>query len=312
MNMRTTSPSSARARWRGCAATALAVVIASGTALIGAPAQAVPQIPSAVFDPDSVAWRSYRDQTGGAFANTFQQNVRDGYLIIDLEIDVIGNDYRVGSAWQRNLDGRNWQELRDLSGTEFHQAWLDAKRRGMRVTEQETYYVDGKRKFAAVWVDNVENLGWASHRGLTSAQAVDAFEKQRRAGRMPIDIDQYLVDGSMRYSMVWVDNAESLGWEMHTSLTYDEFEDVYYNNYNNADRRLIAFESVKVGSVQRYSGIWIDNLLASNAVHLRFDMTADSYDTFWEHASVGHRLVSYDKYVTPDGVRYASIWRLNN
>lgn len=299
-------------RHRRRVATVLAAAVAAATILIGAPAHAVPAVPSDVFDPESVSWRSHRDQSSAGFAATFAKDSGDGYLIIDLEIDVFGSDYRVGSVWQKNTDGRGWQELRDLSGSQFNEAWLDARRRNLRLTEQETYYVDGRRRFAGVWVENVEQLGWASYRGLTSAEAVAAFNYQRGAGRMPIDIDQYLVDGSMRYSMIWVDNAENLEWELHSNLTVDEFWDVHYSNHNFGSLRLLAFESVKVGSVQRYTGIWVEHDDHPHSHQIRVDLTSDSFDALWRNAVIsGYRMVSYDTYETPDGIRYAVAWRDN-
>src|SRR5688500_6496045 len=111
-------------RGRAMAAAVLAGVI-TGTVLGPAAVQAVPGVPSPIFDPNSVSWLSLRDQTSAQFAASFAANSGNGYLIVDLDIDTTGGNYRVGSVWQRNTDGRAWQELRDLTDAQFHAAWVD-------------------------------------------------------------------------------------------------------------------------------------------------------------------------------------------
>lgn len=302
-------PARARRRTWVRTAAALAVVLAASTAVAGAPAQAVPGIPSPVFDPDSVAWLSLRDQSSEAFASSFAQHRKEGYLITDLEIDVIDGDYRVGSVWQENTDHRGWQELRDLTGSQFREAWEQARRNRMRLVEQETYVRDGRRLYAGVWIENAEQLGWASYRGLTSAEFSQIFEKQRRAGRLPVDIDQYVTEAGMRYSVIWVDNAENLAWRLWRDLTSAEFAEKFAAY--QARYRMLAFESVLTGKGQRYAGIWVENR-NGRAWAERRDLTRQGFVNWWyRYRDLGLRLVSFDKYETGKGARYAGIWRQN-
>lgn len=295
-----------------CMRTRLAAVLVAamaGAALSAVPAQAVPGVPSPIFDPNSVSWLSLRDQTSAQFANSFATHSRDGYLLVDLEIDVYGGDYRVGSVWQKNIDKRAWKELRDLTDVQFHDAWLEAKNQGMRLVEQETYVMAGVRRYAGVWVQNVENLGWASYRGLSSAEFSQTFEQQRRVGRMPIDIDQYNTSQGARYSVIWVQNAEGLAWALWRDLTSAEFSAKFAELQR--DYRMLAFESAQTGSGQRYAGIWVQNR-NGRAWAERRDMTAQGFANWWNrYRDEGYRLVSYDRYQTASGSRYAGIWRQN-
>ncbi|WDZ87250.1 serine hydrolase [Micromonospora cathayae] len=289
-------------------AVVLATVLA-GAALSGPPALAVPGVPSPIFDPDSVSWLSLRDQTSAQFATSFATHSKS-YLIDDLDIDTTGGAYRVGSVWQQNTDKRGWKELRDLDDAGFHAAWVEASNQGMRLTEQETYLVGGARRYAGVWVENVENLSWTSFRGLTSAEFSTKFDEQRRAGRMPIDIDVYDTSQGLRYSVIWVQNAENLAWALWRDLTSAEFSTKFAELQR--DYRMLTFESVRTTAGQRYAGIWVENRNGRGWVERR-DMTAAGFANYWHrYSDEGYRLVAYNKYDTAGGVRYAGIWRQNN
>ncbi|MEV0458743.1 serine hydrolase [Catellatospora methionotrophica] len=291
----------------------IAVVLATtlaGAALSGVPARAVPGVPSPVFDPNTVSWLSLRDQTSAQFATSFTANSKNGYLIDDLDIDTTGGDYRVGSVWQYNTDGRAWKELRDLDDAGFAAAWSEAAGQGMRLTEQETYLVGGVRRWAGVWVKNVEGLSWTSFRGLTSAEFSTRFDEQRRAGRMPIDIDVYDTSQGLRYSVVWVQNAENLAWVLWRDLTSAEFSTKFTELQR--EYRMLAFESLRISAGQRYAGIWVENRNGRGWAERR-DMTATMFGNYWHrYSDEGYRLVAYNKYDTAGGVRYAGIWRQNN
>jgi hypothetical protein len=182
----------------------LATVLA-GAALSSLPAQAVPGVPSPIFDPNSVSWLSLRDQTSAQFTASFAAHSKT-YLIDDLDIDTTGGSYRVGSVWQLNIDKRGWKELRDLDDAGFHAAWTEAKNQGMRLTEQETYLVGGAHRYAGVWVQNVENLAWASFRGLTSAEFSTKFAELQRDYRM-LAFESVRISAGQRYAGIWVETA---------------------------------------------------------------------------------------------------------
>ena len=106
-------------------------------------------------------------------------------MVIDLEVDVIDGAYRVGAVFRKNPDGRGWASLRNLSGDEFHERWTHYRDRGYRLVDQETYVHHGDRLYAGVWVENREGFGWASYRGVTSAEFSEKFDHYRDRGYLP-------------------------------------------------------------------------------------------------------------------------------
>jgi CubicO group peptidase (beta-lactamase class C family) len=294
----------------------IAASVAGAAALIttvltaGAPtATAVPGVPAASFDTTSVDWNSWRDQSSAAFSSTFTTMKNAGQLPVDIDIETAGG-YAVGSVWQKNLGGRAWTEKRDLSSSAFSAAWQTAVSEGKRLVEQETYVVDGQRRYAGIWIENKEGLGWASHRGQTNAQFVASFNAHRDAGMMPIDYDEYATIDGLRYNSVWVQRPSTTGWALYRGLTSSGFSQKF--SELSSDYRVLSFDSLHVGSTQRYAGIWIENENGRGWAAKR-DMNLTSYLNNWyRYRDLGYRVVGFNRYQTASGTRYSAIWRQNS
>lgn len=276
----------------------------------GGPAAPADPIPSPILDPNSVSWLSVRNMTGSQFAAYFDEKARAGYMVLDIEVDEIDGQERVGATWQYNTDNRGWIELRNMSPSEFAAEQVEQITAGYRMIDQEAYTLDGRTQYAAVWIFNTEELEWISYVDKTDAEFATLFNRYSDAGYMMIDVDAYLIGNALLYSAVWVDNVEALAWAEWRDLTSDEFAqkfDEYSDGY-----RMIDVESYQVGVNQYYAGIWVENKNGRGWVEWR-DMTAKGFGDKWlQLRDAGYRLIDYEVYPTLSGYRYAGIWRQNS
>ncbi len=274
------------------------------------PAGATPAVPTSVFDPNETSWLSYRNLTSSQFASKFAALKAD-HMVIDLEVDVIDGDYRVGAVFRKNPDGRGWASLRNLTSNEFHERWTHYRDRGYRLVDQETYVRNGDRQYAGVWVENREGFGWASYRGVTSAEFSEKFDHYRDRGYLPIDFEVYKVGNELRHGAIWVENRESLAWKLKRNMTSAQFSSTF-QSYADQGLRSLDFEAIETGSGRRYAGIWVENR-SGRGWYLYRDLTATQYRNRWNQlADKGYRLDNYEKYPTSSGVRYSGIWRQNS
>jgi CubicO group peptidase (beta-lactamase class C family) len=272
------------------------------------PPAAVPGGPEGVFDPPSAGWYSYRSQTSDAFHDVYLDR-RDDYLPVDIDINT-DDGYRVGSVWQENLDGRGWRVKRNLTSDEYHDYWLDARADGFRPVETENYLVNGNRRWAGIWVRNVEGYAWASHRGQTAVEFEMSRAEHAADGLMPIDLDEYVTGGGRRYASVWVTSSFD-DWRLVRNLKKQEWADTFDANADDG-YRVLSFGSVLVGGKQRYFGVFVTND-NGRGWYFRRDMTKKRYNNRWyRYRDLGYRVVGLDRYQTTDGTRYAAIWRQNN
>ncbi|NJM39763.1 MAG: beta-lactamase family protein [Anaerolineae bacterium] len=231
-------------------------------------------------------------------------------MVIDIEVDEIDGTQRVGAVWQKNTDGRGWYEYRNLTSDEFHTKWDELRLKGYRVVDQDAYVLDGKLLWAGVWIENKENLGWASRRNLTSAQFGEEFDDYKNRGFIMVDVEAYRSGNDTLYGAVWVENAEKLGWAEWRNLTSAEFGEKFAQYKDTM--RMLDVESYRIGNTQYYAGIWIENKNGRGWYEYR-DMTAKQYGDKWlQLRDAGYRVIDYEVYETGNGWRYAGIWRQNS
>ena len=270
--------------------------------------QAAGVLPTSLFDPDETAWSSRRDMSSAAFADWFD-TMKDKYMLIDIEVDEVNGKQEVAGVWQKNVDGRGWAELRNLSSDEFHDKWVSYKEQGYRLVDQEAYTLNGVRKYAGIWVENRENLGWASWRNLTSQEFSDKFAEYKDDYIM-VDVEAYSTSDGLRYAMIWVRNSENLGWIERRNLTSEQFSTEF--EQNRKEYRVWDIESYKSGSTNYYAVIWVKNKNSRGWAEYR-DMSEKSWRNRWYRMrDLGYRLVDFEKYPHGSGYRYAGVWRQNN
>jgi CubicO group peptidase (beta-lactamase class C family) len=267
-------------------------------------------LPSSVLDQNSVGWLSVRNMTSSQFSAYFDEKKRDGYMVIDIEVDEIDGEQRVGAVWQRNTDGRGWFEYRNLTSDEFHDKWVELNGKGFRVIDQDAYTLGGRTLWAGVWIENKESLDWASRRNLTDAQFAAEFDDFKNRGFIMVDVEAYASTAGMLYAAVWVRNVEGLDWAEWRNLSDEAFKqkfEEYRSKY-----RVLDIESYQRNGAQNYAAIWIENKNGRGWAEWR-DMTAKGYGDKWlELRDAGYRVIDFEAYPTNAGWRYAGVWRQNS
>lgn len=256
------------------------------SALPSAPGvQAAHGLPTALFDPNETGWFSVRNMTVAAHQNFFNSTAAQGYMMIDADRQEIGSQLRVSSVWQRNTDGRGWVSRSNLTSAQFADYWEQYLKDGYRLIDQDAYTSDGSLLYAGIWVQNKENLAWASLRNLTGAEFGTNFANYSRDGFMLVDTEAYNTSNGLRYSQIWVQNTGNIGWAALRDMTAAEYAEAF-NNYRAEGYRVHDIESYLVGTTQRYAAIWIKNTNGRGWYAYR-DLTAQAYGNLWPAARRG-------------------------
>ena len=266
-------------------------------------------LPSSLYDPDEIGWSSIRGLSSSAFADHFN-TMKAENLMMDIEVDEINGAQRVSAVWQRNTDNRAWAEHRNLNTDAFHTKWTELKDAGYRLVDQEAYTLSGQWYYAGIWVQNKENLAWASYRNLTTEEFSAKFTEFKDAGYLMVDVEGYSTSEGLRYAMIWVKNTENLAWAEYRNLSSDGFAQKF--DELKATHRMWDVESYRHNGVQYYAGIWVENKNGRGWAEYR-DMTETGYRNRWYRMrDLGYRLIDFNIYPTADGERYAGIWRQNS
>lgn len=295
----------------GLVAPLLALLIALASFPQAPPARAAAGAPLSLFDQPSVGWLSVRNMTAAAHQGFFDQQAAAGNMMIDAERIELGGQLRVSSVWQRNTDGRAWVSRSNLTDAQFDAYWTEYADAGMRLIDQDAYPIDGAIRYAGIWIQNSEGLGWYSYQGQADADFAATFERLSKTGFMMVDVESYVAGGTRLYSSIWVENKAGLSWIERRDLTGDQYGSLF-QEYADKGFRVIDIESYMLGNgAQRYAAIWVQNTSGRGWYAYR-DMSARGFGNRWNRLrDEGYRLIDFEIYETSGGTRYAGVWRQN-
>jgi CubicO group peptidase (beta-lactamase class C family) len=206
---------------------------------------------------DGRGWAEHRNLTSSEFNDTWTALRDAGYRPIDQEgYQLAGNQFYAG-VWIQNVENLGWVSYRDATSAEFGDLFDRYTAAGYMMIDIDAYQIGSNLYYAAIWVDNVENLAWVELRNLSSQEFADAFEQYRDEYRM-IDVESYRYGGVQYYAGIWVENPSGRGWYEYRDMTAKEFGDRWLI-LRDAGYRLINYEVYPVSSGYRYAGIWRQN-----------------------------------------------------
>ena len=170
------------------------------------PASATPAVPTSVFDPNETGWLSYRNLTSSQFAVQVRRPEGRPH-----------GDRPRGRRDRRRLPRRGGlqEELRRARLGQPAQPdqrrvprALDALPRP-RLPARRPGDLRAQRRPAVrrrLESRTASGFGWASYRGVTSAEFSEKFDHYRDRGYLPIDFEVYKVGGELRHGAIWVEN----------------------------------------------------------------------------------------------------------
>lgn len=254
-------------------------------------------------------WASWRNLPTSTYDKYLNEYKAKGYRPIDVEIS--GGRARSYSLIMRKDNSRTpWAIHTQLTHDGFSAKWNEYKDKGYRPIDLESYTFKNKQYYAGIWIkDSVRS--WASYRNLTSGEFNDKFNENKSKGRMPIDVDGYVVNGKLRFSGIFVKNDSNIGWSIKRNIKQKDFSS-HFKDMSDKGYRLYDTNAYKYKSELYFATIWVKprNTLKWAA---RRDMDSDNFHSYWaKYRDAGYRLEDIEVYSGKGGTRYAGVWIENN
>ena len=174
---------------------------------------------------------------------------------------------------------------------------------------------DGKStlQYSGVWLENKENIETRARWNLTQEQWEKEFEEFRGQGWRPVDLEQYVYNGTMYYAVIWVKNKDNRGWYLVWGQPDDDFKtkfkEMAEKNYKPVD--IDSYLTNGTSGEMRYLGIW-ESDPTNEMWRARWNLTYKEYndyaDEFQEENLMPADFYSYSK----DGDTYYGGFWVNN
>ncbi|MEK7255932.1 MAG: serine hydrolase, partial [Bacteroidota bacterium] len=258
---------------------------------------------------DELGWQSWRGMSESDYEKKLDDLKADGYRPIDVEVK--GGSQRTYSAiWRKNSDSRKWVVKTKLTDADFHQQWTNYKNQGYRPADQESHLLGNTRYYGAIWIENKENLGWYSFRNQTSNEFHEKYE-ELKGKYIPVDVDAYEVGNETRYSAIWVENKENIGWYIKRNLSASELDQLF-DEQSDKGFRLYDIEGYERNNKLEYAAIFVKES-KGRKWYGRWGMTDTWFHNYWaQYRDMGFRIEDLEVYQTSAGTRYAGVWVENS
>jgi CubicO group peptidase (beta-lactamase class C family) len=255
-------------------------------------------------------WVFSRDLTSAQMSENYAQYRNAGYIMTDIDAYAVGSSARYAVNWQKNVDHRQWAEVRDMTSAQYSAKWQEYDGKGYRPVDVESYVVNGVTYWAGIWIQNIEGIGSRTHRGQSASDYASQFVKNSGDGYRLVDLEVANTSNGLRYTSLWERNVNGYPWAATRDMSRTEYQNAL--NSRSADGfKLVDLESYQMGGEQAYAAVWVKQ--GNLAWRVRSDRTEQDFVNLnYQYADEGMRLVDFERYSTEDGVRYAGVWAEHN
>jgi len=243
----------------------------------------------------------------------FQGRVANTNMVADLEpVRVAGMEDGFSFVWQPTGSRRfNSEEHRDLTSAGLRQQNQASKSSGMLPSDVEGYETAGGTRYAGVWVENTAGIGWWADHDMTSEEYAGAFQDLRASGYRLVDMEVYRTAAGLRYAAIWYQSCDNDNWRQLRGMDREDYQ-MEVDSRGDLGFRVVDFESYQTAEGQRYAAIW-QKIPAGRAWAVRTDRNLNWFLNYHrQYVDEGLRLIDFESYDTPDGIRYAGVWAEND
>ncbi len=206
---------------------------------------------------DNRGWAEHRDMTSDQYHAKWQEYKTKGYRPLDVESYRVNGTQKYAGIWVQNKERYGWSSKRNLTASQYGTYFQEQRAKGYRVVDIEAYQTSGGTRYAAIWVQNKENVAWAQFRDMSRSAYQDKVNEYSRKGYIVVDFEAYKIGNSDRYAAIWEKRA-GFASQTRTNRTKREFANLW-REYRDKGYRLVDFERYSTAGGTKYGGIWIEN-----------------------------------------------------
>jgi hypothetical protein len=241
----------------------------------------------------------YYDQTTGLFSQGYRPHRLTGYLR--------GDEVRFATDWIQ-IGGPERPSSFDLLDIDFEQRFNTFSPTHRLIDVSAYNFPSGEARFADIWVENSEGLGWWVFPADTLTLTQQRIADYASLGRVPVRIEAYQDEGVTRYISLWVEG--NCKWIMNPQMTlnsYNTLSAAYASTY-----RQEHVEQYTQNGNAYYAAIWYQRPALEPAepvwVNTDWYLFQRNVNNNWCN---GFRLTNFYAADHPDGVdgvRFGGIW----
>lgn len=207
---------------------------------------------------DRRGWAQYRNMTSDRYGERWEEYRDRGWRPVDIEVYPTSSGLRYAGIWIENRENLRWSSRRGMTGERYGEYFQEQRAAGFRLIDMEIYDTPNGLRYAAIWVENRDNIRWLQTRGMTRESYLNHIDERSALGLRVVDFEAYQTSAGMRYAAIWQELPAGQGYQLRTDRTQLEFANLW-REYRDRGYRLVDFERYATPRGDRYAGVWVEN-----------------------------------------------------
>ena len=197
---------------------------------------------------------------------------------------------------RHHMDGKKYQ-------TEFD-TWVKA---GYRLININSYLLNGKLKYAAVWKKD-NSVQWMAYHGQSLSWHEANFEKNLKAGWVPTNVSCVNMGSKTYVTALW-EKKNTGGFYLRPDMDLQAFKDAFKDYTDTKKFKLVYLDAYVKGGKPRLSGIWYKNAPDYNSWWEKHHLSSSQYQREYTNMfSKGYLTRCVVGYEEGRNAKYEGIW----
>ncbi|MDQ8188264.1 hypothetical protein [Pelagicoccus sp. SDUM812002] len=263
------------------------------------------------FKETETAWEFKSGLDKAAFAKSFNEKIKEGFRIADIETYRSGRSTTVSTIWTKLANDEVWQVEMSLPITDFLQKHENHLENGYSLVEFEVDRFGATLHFSGVWMKGQEGLETEFHFGMESLAFSNRYGEMADRGFRLIDFEAYEANGKFRHAGVWKKNTGGHEVRFYRGIEKEKFGKVAAA-LDEGGFRLLDVEGYQFEGDFVFGAEWVKRAEWQKSQYA-FDLLPDEfYNKNSMYLSDGYRLTEFETYENNGVVYYCGSWLKGN
>ncbi len=200
-----------------------------------------------------------------------------------------------------------WEARHDMDGKKYQAEFDTWYKAGYRLININSYLLNGKVRYAAVWKHD-NSVKWMAYHGQTLAWHEANFEKNHKAGWIPTNVSCVCVGTKTYVTALW-EKKDTGGFYLRPDMDLQGFKDAFKDYTDSKKFKLVYLDAYMKEGKPRLSGIWYKNVPEYNSWWEKHHLSESQYQT--EYTSMlanGYLTRCVAGYEDGNKAHYEGIW----
>ncbi len=206
---------------------------------------------------DNRKWHEFRGMTNDEYHAKWEEYRTQNYRPSDIEVYEVNGVLKYAGIWIEDKENLRWNSRRGMTKAEYEDYLTEQKNDGKKLIDLDIYVISNQTRYAAIFLENKENIAWAEKHGLSRTEYETQVEDLTQKGYLFVNIESYMDNNIQRFALV-AEKRSGFGYQVRSDRTELQFANMW-REYDDMGYRIIDFECYPTTNGMRYGGLWIEN-----------------------------------------------------